>query len=441
MTEAANDDHKAALNALQDFCDTYAREKQSAMSENEYVNFCALSKKVHESGLAVPRPAPPPPQQPRTDSSEAAERRSDELVQAVASLESDLQISDVVTLLHEGLNNGDEVMQHAALLAAAKLLSDDEDGSPDQANQQMFANTDIMPELVRALKRTNLTTAYAAVLGNVLRLLAGNHPQNQTTMREVGIIPLVVKRLMRMGRVAGKRTPALVEAVGRLAEKNSTNRMIIANSGIIETLVAWLPVREPDEEYPDVVIAATLKLLMTDELAAPDWANKGPLGFQGSTQVLMHRFIMADGLEALSRSRALLNSDLEPGCCQMLEWLWSFGGQDARRRCWKAGLVSRLASVVCGPPTWYVEGERVDAFRLLGEIGNEPGPIREAVLATNVASRMINLADKDNPLGNTPLENTLCVMTIDIALRQLGLTPLYCRRLRPNRGKKRPYSA
>ena len=440
MTEAASDDHKAALSALQDFCDTYAREKKSAMSENEYVNFCTLSKKVHESGLAVPRLAPPP-QQPRTDSSEAAEQRSDELMQAVVSPTSDLRVSDVVTLLHEGLNNGDEVMQHAALLTAAKLLTGVIDGYPDQVYQYAFANTDIVPELARALKRTGVTTVYTAVLGNVIRLLAGNNPQNQTKMGAENILPLIVSKLLRMGRVAGKRTPALVEAVGRLAEKNSTNRMIVANSGIVEALVAWLPVREPDEEFPDAVIAETLKLMMTDEHAAPDWQNKGPLGFNGSTQVLMQRFINADGLEALSRSRALINSDLDPGCCQMLEWLWNFGGQEARRRCWKAGLVDRLANVVLGPPTWYVEGERVDAFRLLGEIGNKPGPVREAVLATNVASRMINLADKDDPLGSGPLHNKICVMTIDIALRQLGLTPLNCRRLRPNRGTKRPYPA
>jgi len=439
MTEAASDDHRAALSALQDFCDTYAREKKSAMSENEYVKFCGLSKQVHDSGLAVPRPAPPQ-QQSRTDPSEAAELRSDALLQAVVGAAPPLQVDDVVTLLHEGLNNGDEVMQHAALLAAAKLLTALDD-SPDWVYQNVFGNTRIIPELVLALQRTSVSTTYVAVLGNVLRLLASQNPPNQTKMGEGGIIPLIVKRLLRMGRSAGKRAPALVEAVGRLAEKNSTNRMIVANSGIIEALVAWLPVREPDEEYPDDVIAVTLKLLMTDEHAAPDWQNKGPLGFHGSTQVLMQRFINADGLEALSRSRALLNSDLDPGCCQMLEWLWSFGGQAARRRCWQAGLVERLANVVIGPPTWYVEGERVDAFRLLGEIGNTPGPVREAVLATNAASRMINLADKDDPLGSGPLHNKICVMTIDIVLRQLGLTPLGCRRLRPNRGKKRPYMA
>jgi len=331
------------------------------------------------------------------------------------------------------------VMQHAALLTAAKLLTR-LDGSPDQVYQYAFANTDIVPELARALKRTGVTSVYSAVLGNVIRLLAGNNPQNQTKMG-AEIILLVVTKLLRLGRVAGKRAPALVEALGRLAENHSTNRMIVAKCGIVEALVAWLPVREPDEEYPDTVVAETLKLIMTDEHAAPDWANKGPAGFHGSTQVLMQRFIVADGLEALSRSRALLNSDLDPGCCQMLEWLWSFGGQEARRRCWKAGLVDRLASVVLGPPTWYVEGERVDAFRLLGEIGNKPGPVREAVLATNVAPRMINLADKDDPLGSGPLHNKVCVMTIDIALRQLGLTPLNCRRLRPNRGTKRPYPA
>ena len=439
MTEAASDDHRAALNAFVDFCDTYAREKGTAMSENEYVNFCTLSKKVHDSGLAVPRPAPPQ-QQPRTDPSEAAELRSDALVQAVLG-ESDLQITDIVTLLHEGLTNGDEMMQHSALLAVSKLLTDDHDGSPNGVYQHLFADARLMPELVRALRRTDVSTAFVAVLGNVLRLLASRNPPNQTKMSEEGIIQLVVKRLMRMGRSAGKRAPALVEAVGRLAENNSTNRMIVANSGIIEALVAWLPVREPDEEYPDAVITETLKLMMTDEHAAPDWANKGPFGFHGSTQVLMQRFIVADGLEALSRSRALINSDLDPGCCQILEWLWSFGGQNARRRCWKAGLVGRLAGVVCGPPTWYVEGERVDAFRLLGEIGNEPGPIRESVLTTTAASRMINLADKDDPLGSGTLHNKICVMTVDIALRQLGLTPLGCRRLRPNRGKKRPYTA
>lgn len=439
MAEAASTDHKAALNALQDFCDTYAREKQSAMSENEYVQFCALSKQVHDSGLAVPRLSPAQ-QPPRADPSEAAELRSDALVQAVMG-PSDLGVTDIVTLLHEGLSNGDEVMQHAALLTASKLLTDT-DGAPHRGYQDALVAAHFLPALARALKRTDVSSVYVAVLGNVLRLLAFNHPWNQTKMGAAeDILLLIVKRLMRMGRSAGKRAPAFVEAVGRLAENHNLNRGTIANMGVVEALVAWLPVREPDEEYPDGVIAETLKLLMTEQNAAPDWADKGPLGFHASTQMLMQRFIDAGGLEALSRSRALINSDLDPSCCQMLEWLWNFGGQSARRRCWKAGLVERLANVVVGPPTWYVEGERVDAFRLLGEIANTPGPIREAVLAANVVSRMINLADKDDPLGSSALHNKICVMTVDIALRQLGLTPLGCRRLRPNRGTKRPYSA
>ena len=438
MAEAASIDHKAALNALQEFCDTYAREKQSAMSENAYVQFCALSKKVHDSGLAVPRLSPAQPQT-RVDPSEAAEEQSDALVQAVVG-DSDLAVDDIVTLLNEGLSNGDETMQHAALLAAAKLLTNS-DGAPLKRYQDALMVAHVLPALVRALKRTDVTSVYVAVLGNVLRMLAFHHPWNQTRMGAEGILLLVVKRLMRMGRSAGKRAPAFVEAVGRLAENHNPNRATIANMGMVEALVAWLPVREPDEDYPDVVIAETLKLLMTEQNAAPDWQEKGPPGFHASTQIIMLQFINADGIEALSRSRALLNSDLNPSCCQMLEWLWNFGGQSARRRSCKAGLVGRLANVVMGPPTWYVEGERVDAFRLLGEIGNRPGPMREAVLATNVVSRMINLADKDDPLGSDPLHNKICVMTVDIALRQLGLTPLCCRRLRPNRGAKRPYPA
>lgn len=435
MAEAASIDHRAALNALQDFCDTYAREKQSAMSENEYVQFCALSKKVHDSGLAVPRLSPAQ-QQPRADPSEVAEERSDALVQAVVG-DSDLAVDDIVTLLNEGLSNGDEPMQHAALLAAAKLLTD-LDGTPRRRYQDALVAAHVLPALVRALKRTDVTSVYVAVLGNVLRMLAFHHPWNQTRMGADDILLLVVKRLMRMGRSAGKRAPALVEAVGRLAENHNLNRGIIANMGVVEALVAWLPVREPDEDYPDLVIAETLKLLMT-ELNGP--SGTGPSGVHASTQLLMQRFIDAGGLEALSRSRALVSSDLDPICCQILEWLWNFGGQSARRRSWKAGIVERLANVVMGPPTWYVEGERVDAFRLLGEIGNKPGPMREAVLKTNVVSRMINLADKDDPLGSNPLHNKICAMTVDIALRQLGLTPLGCRRLRPNRGAKRPYPA
>lgn len=438
MAEAASIDHKAALNALQEFCDTYAREKQSAMSENTYVEFCALSKKVHDSGLAVPRLSPAQPQR-RADPSEVADERSDALVQAVVG-DSDLAIDDIVTLLNEGLSNGDDPMQHAALLAAAKLLTDSDD-APLKRYQDALVTAHVLPALVRALKRTDVTSVYVAVLGNVLRMLAFHHPWNQTKMAAEGILLLVAKRLMRMGRSAGKRSPAFVEALGRLAENHNLNRGTIANMGVVEVLVAWLPVREPDEDYPDVVVAETIKLLMTEQNAAPDWANQGPFGFHASTQMIMLQFINADGLEALSRSRALLNSDLDPRCCQMLEWLWSFGGQEARRRCWKAGLVERLANVVLGPPTSYVEGERVDAFRLLGEMGNKPGPMREAVLATNVVSRMINLADKDDPLGSCPLHNKICVMTVDIALRQLGLTPLSCRRLRPNRGAKRPYPA
>ena len=358
-------------------------------------------------------------------------------MQAVVG-DSNLAIDDIVTLLNEGLSNGDEPMQHAALLAAAKLLTDT-GGAPVRRYQDALVGAHVLPALMRALKRTDVSSVYVSVLGNVLRMLAFHHPWNQTRMgAEQDILQLVVKRLMRMGRSAGKRAPALVEAVGRLAENHNLNRGIIATTGIVEALVAWLPVREPDEEYPDVVIAETLKLLITEQNGP---GGTGPSGFHASTQALMQRFIAAGGLEALSRSRALINSDLDPRCCEILEWLWNFGGQSARLRCWKAGLVERLANVVVGPPTWYVEGERVDAFRLLGEIGNKPGPIRESVLATNVVSRMINLADKDDPLGSGPLHNKICVITVDIALRQLGLTPLGCRRLRPNRGAKRPYSA
>ena len=256
-------------------------------------------------------------------------------MQAVVG-DSYLAIDDIVTLLNEGLSNGDDPMQHAALLAAAKLLTDSDD-APLKRYQDALVTAHVLPALVRALKRTDVTSVYVAVLGNVLRMLAFHHPWNQTKMAAEGILLLVAKRLMRMGRSAGKRSPAFVEALGRLVENHNLNRGTIANMGVVEVLVAWLPVREPDEDYPDVVIAETLKLLMTEQNAAPDWADKGPLGFHASTQVLMLQFINADGLEALSRSRALLNSDLDPRCCQMLEWLWSFGGQEARRRVLEGG--------------------------------------------------------------------------------------------------------
>jgi hypothetical protein len=435
MTEAANANHKNALVEFQAFCDDYVRDKQEAMSENDYLAFCELSKKVHDTGVAVPRQAQSQGQ-PEFPSRDAAEEQAMEWVEEVRG-DHPNGAQDMVLFLWDAFNTDDEHLQRAAMLTMVKLVSAS-NIYPYREYQDAIVSHNGLAELLRALKQTEVTSSYVNLVGNVVRLLAIDHKYNQMAMASIGMIPLITNKLLRMGRAAGKRAPFLVEAVGRLAHNNEITRDMISQTGIVEALVAWIPSREPHESYPDWVILRTLKMIMYERNYSK---TSGSYKWEESTRKVMKRVVDTGGLDIIVKSRAFTSSDLCPHCCEVLEWIWSAFGQPAKEACWKAGIVSRLATVILNPDQNHEPYEKVDAFKLLGELGDVPGPIRASILQSNIVQLMVSMGESSDAVGdNTKMLNKLGVEMINRALRKLEQPPLFYRRLR-HLGGKRPFSA